>query len=388
MAVDNLSMRVVKVGEDDSGLGRWSFITMEGQGGRKVTFITAYRICKGAMRGTSTSCKQQMKVINNQEMKQGKFASAPDTAYLRRKFIEDLFLFIQSLKEAGHAIVLGLDANETTDEATKNGEAAPGSIAWLFEQAELTDVFEACHSTTPDSTTTTPGRYIDRVGIYGIPIQRATLLRAHTPAKSDHLGIAVDLDLTYLFNHACSPLVPPKPRKLTSGNNDAVQKYIAFVQKQFTEHKIVDRCRKLREACENDEFTEQHKQQLYALDKQVTEILLGAENHCSKKTRQRNLWSPALKKAGRELSYWKQRMSTNGQLADGTRELGIELDLPATVQQPMTLSLCQFYHSIALQSYRGIQAQERIQREKFLKKTRRRTGRKRQWRSGASYETD
>ena len=33
MAVDNLSMRVVKVGEDSSGLGRWSYITLEGQGG-------------------------------------------------------------------------------------------------------------------------------------------------------------------------------------------------------------------------------------------------------------------------------------------------------------------------------------------------------------------
>ena len=42
MAVDNLSMRVVKAGEDESGLGRWSYITLEGQGGRKVTFITAY----------------------------------------------------------------------------------------------------------------------------------------------------------------------------------------------------------------------------------------------------------------------------------------------------------------------------------------------------------
>ena len=64
MAVDNLSMRVIKAGEDESGLGRWSYITMEGQGGIKVTFITAYRICSGAMKGTRTSCIQQGKVIN------------------------------------------------------------------------------------------------------------------------------------------------------------------------------------------------------------------------------------------------------------------------------------------------------------------------------------
>jgi hypothetical protein len=118
MAVDHLSMRVMKVGEDESGLGRWSYITVEGQNSRKITFITAYRICKGAMRGTSTSCTQQKKVLNEQEMKAGKETSTPDTIFLRMKFVEDLTRFILALKEAGHAIVLGLDANETPEEAT------------------------------------------------------------------------------------------------------------------------------------------------------------------------------------------------------------------------------------------------------------------------------
>ena len=43
MAMDHLSMRETKVGEDQSGLGRWSYLTMEGQDRRKVTFITAYQ---------------------------------------------------------------------------------------------------------------------------------------------------------------------------------------------------------------------------------------------------------------------------------------------------------------------------------------------------------
>ena len=96
MAVDHLGLRVVKVGEDDSGLGRWSYITVEGQDGRKITFITAYRICKGAMKGTSTSCTQQMKVLNNQEMKANKATSNPDTKFLRQKFVEHLILFINA----------------------------------------------------------------------------------------------------------------------------------------------------------------------------------------------------------------------------------------------------------------------------------------------------
>mmetsp|Transcript_9968 Transcript_9968/g.14363 ORF Transcript_9968/g.14363 Transcript_9968/m.14363 type:complete len:305 (-) Transcript_9968:240-1154(-) len=54
MAFDHLGMRVVKAGEDDSGLGRWSYVTVEGQDKRRITFITAYRICGGPMKGTNT----------------------------------------------------------------------------------------------------------------------------------------------------------------------------------------------------------------------------------------------------------------------------------------------------------------------------------------------
>jgi hypothetical protein len=239
-------------------------------------------------------------VIEQQEMQQGKRTSNIDTNFLRTKFVEDLAPFIQSLKEAGHVIVLGLDANETPSECVRDNEVKQGSISWLLEQTELQEVFKLQHSSHPDSTTTTPGRFIDRVAVYGIPIQRVTLLRANEPGKSDHMGIAVDLDLKFLFTNACSPLVFPTPRKLTSGNTKSVKKYIEFVQKQFTIHKIVERCRKLREACDADEFTNDHKQQLFSLDKQVTEILLGAENQCSTKRQTRILWSPALKRRGRK----------------------------------------------------------------------------------------
>jgi len=318
MAVDNLSMRVIKVGEDESGLGRWSYITLEGQDGRKLTFITAYRICKGTMKGTSTSCMQQQKVIHNQEMKQGVQTSSIDTTYLREKFIHDLMLFIQSLQEEGHALVLGLDANETPPESMKNDTPKEGSISWLLEQTGLEEVFESRFGEIPDSTTTTPGRFIDRVAVYGIPVQRATILRAHMPARSDHLGIVVDLDLKYLFNNACSPLAQFHPRKLTSGNQEAVNKYVSFIRKQFSEHKIVDRCHRLKEAIRTDTFSESHRQQLFALDNQVTEILIGAENQCSKKKVGRNLWSLALQKAGKEIVYWKGRLSSNGHADEGT----------------------------------------------------------------------
>ena len=122
----------------------------------------------------------------------------------------------------------------------------------------------------------------------------------------------------------------------------------------------------MKEAIRTDTFGETHRIQLFALDKQVTEILLGAENQCSKRRPERNSWSPALQRAGKEINYWKNRLSANGLVDEGTRSLGIELELPNMVQEPMTAQLCKFYLDVAWKSYRGIQRQAREHRDKFL----------------------
>lgn len=137
-------------------------------------------------------------------------------------------------------------------------------------------------------------------------------------------------------------MATPTPRKLTSTNPDAVKKYTAFLKKQFAEHRVIERCQQLLKASYL-EFTESHRRQLFSLDNQITEIMIGAENQCSNKLRARILWSPALRKAGKEICYWKCRLRTNGYLDEGTRELGIYLDLLATIQQPLAISLCQFF---------------------------------------------
>ena len=53
---------------------------------------------------------------------------------------------------------------------------------------------------------------------------------------------------------------------------------------------------------------------------------------------------------------------------EGTRDLGSQLNLPDTIQQPMTSTLCQFYLNIAWKTYRGVKTQARVYRDQFLKK--------------------
>ena len=72
--------RKVKSGADSKG--RWSYITLKGKGTRKVTFITAYRVCQQKSIGTCTISKQQQ----NDFIESGEFG-----VNLRKRLITEFF---------------------------------------------------------------------------------------------------------------------------------------------------------------------------------------------------------------------------------------------------------------------------------------------------------
>ena len=47
--------RKTKSGKDNHGLGRWSFITLQGRDGRKLTIISAYKVCSTPIDPTKTN---------------------------------------------------------------------------------------------------------------------------------------------------------------------------------------------------------------------------------------------------------------------------------------------------------------------------------------------
>jgi hypothetical protein len=51
--------RVVKTRRDDTGCGRWSYITFNGKENKHITVINAYKVCSQHDPGDTTSSKQQ-----------------------------------------------------------------------------------------------------------------------------------------------------------------------------------------------------------------------------------------------------------------------------------------------------------------------------------------
>jgi hypothetical protein len=102
IAIDDCVHRVVSQGSDDTGLGRWAWLRLEGQRGHHLRVISAYRPTTNHSAGTGTVHAQQERY----------FTSKDRDIEPRMAFYTDLFEAVDSWKREGDQIILGIDANE------------------------------------------------------------------------------------------------------------------------------------------------------------------------------------------------------------------------------------------------------------------------------------
>ena len=107
---DRWVSRLQAKGVDPYGLGRWSYMTLQGKGNRLITAITAYRVCKPSIDGTgdTTAYQQQFRSILSSYNDKGMY----NTPEPHRQFVLDLQSWIEHLQIQGHSIIHSLDGNE------------------------------------------------------------------------------------------------------------------------------------------------------------------------------------------------------------------------------------------------------------------------------------
>jgi hypothetical protein len=122
-----------------------------------------------------------------------------------------------------------LDANQSHGECFAGGKLKPFSIEWLRIQHGMTDPFVNILGSRPNSTTLTPNRDIDFIYTFGISITNISTLSLNTPALSDHIGIAFDIDLESFFSSKYSSIADASPQMLSAGNKKTVDTYIDYM---------------------------------------------------------------------------------------------------------------------------------------------------------------
>jgi hypothetical protein len=87
-------------GNDNTGLGRWSWTRMQGMRARHTTIISAYRPCTPSTPGETTAYEQHARYFG------------AESACPRELMLTDLAVFIQTQQAKGDIIILGMDINE------------------------------------------------------------------------------------------------------------------------------------------------------------------------------------------------------------------------------------------------------------------------------------
>ena len=94
-ATDQVAHRVSATGHDESGLGRWTWMSIQGKGNHLLRIVTGYRPCEAP--GVSTTYQQQQRF----------FRSHSDNRDPRTAFYEDLFHQVNLWKQNGDNLIMG-----------------------------------------------------------------------------------------------------------------------------------------------------------------------------------------------------------------------------------------------------------------------------------------
>lgn len=280
------STRVTRTEEDPWRMGRWIAMTMQGKGGKAITFICAYQVVndKGSIHRPRTAYKQQWMMLRN--------STNPDPDP-RKAFVRDLMSTIKKERDRGNEVILMLDANDYL-----TGPKSP--LGQALREASLVDVYQHVHAPHDEladelATHNRGTKCIDFIyasaGI--LPHVKRCGITAFQEGVtfSDHRGIFIDVNLRSILG---SPqmLLPKKMRGVQCNHPAVVKKYTPAVQKYMDDHKVEQRAAAMKTPTE-----------IEGVDKDVTRAMLHAQRKHG--NRFATPWSSKLIKAKKLVRYWK-----------------------------------------------------------------------------------
>ena len=298
-----------KTSQDE--LGRWSRVTMEGKGHKKVTIFSVYRVCKNTLEkaGGETVWFNEYKALLERGDKQ------PDP---RQQVLDDLEEAIHSIRQdEHHQVIIMMDANESH---RKEGKSKLGDF---IRRVGLIDCHQYSHpdlkesptyaeaSTQIDYCLVTPD-VIDSIKQSGItPLHYAV-------QGADHRSIWLDLDADMLLGGKVKAPIGPPVRGLKLTNVRVKKMYQDKLQDYIRQHRMREKIEviakglqeadKITKKNEREEGIRRWAEELDKWDKLFTDLMLASERKCNRTGLTRTyLWSRPLVHEGQSITYWKAR---------------------------------------------------------------------------------
>ena len=278
-------------GVDPQGMGRWSYITINGRNKKKLTIISAYRAGKTRIQesGPSTAFTQQWDFMEER---------GDTTIDVRKQMTKDLSTFIKTLATKRQEIILYIDANEEFDTGGKG-------IAKLVPDCNLINPITQAHGYINE-----PETYIrekDRIYFIFCTLNITAFITAcgitsyDVVAPSDYQGEFLDIKLQQFLANSFQEVTYHTSRKIQTRDSVGVITYKEHLREFTTTHHIFDRINNLKHKLSKRQLKIDDMIEINDLNDLITKGMIASKNKILNRQNQYP-WSPTLEQAILEVS--------------------------------------------------------------------------------------
>jgi hypothetical protein len=250
--------------------GRWCGYTLIGKDNKEIMVLTAYNVSqhKNAKVGDDTLYNQQTALYKLKDIRD------PDP---KKLFIEDLTALVKKARTEDKDIILTGDFNELVGDD-------PTGMVKVISAGGLTDAHSYQHGIVDITTYTRGTKRLDYVFV--TPRMVDHILRSgyepfHARIASDHRGYFVDFALAGFLDRQLPSIYSATSRAIRGTHPKNITKYVEHLHKVFKMRDIYRRVKLQKNWYE--------KKKLEALDREITAVMLEAEEQC--RIHHREPWS-------------------------------------------------------------------------------------------------
>jgi len=315
--------RAVTTSHDESGLGRWSYIKLQGKEDKRYIILSGYRVCENQQvdMGSNNTYNQQYRLLHQKGHRN------PDP---RTQFVNDLIQVINKWRAQQKAVLICIDANENPQKQSTQG------ITRIFTETDLVDLHTSRYSnqTQPPmyNRGTTPIDLCAGSIEFTNALDRAWYLPFGLPAglKGDHHTLGLDFNTEKLFNQQVAPMKKVPSRGVHSNDMKLVKNFCTQVTTECQNQSIYER---IHSFTAKTTLTSSDHKDLDTLDADITKILINADRNCVKAGD--SPWSPQLHTAYLVHHYWSLKLSQQKTRRDYPQAYSsIESQVPHTQLYP------------------------------------------------------
>ncbi|OEU19894.1 hypothetical protein FRACYDRAFT_235957 [Fragilariopsis cylindrus CCMP1102] len=308
--------------------GRWCGYTLIGKDNKEIMVLTAYNVSqhKNAKVGDDTLYNQQTALYKLKDIRD------PDP---KKLFIEDLTALVKKARMEDKDIILTGDFNELVGDD-------PNGMVKVISAGGLTDAHSHQHGIVDITTYTRGVKRLDYVFV--TPRLVDHILRSgyesfHSRIASDHRGYFVDFALAGFLDRQLPSIFSASSRAIRGTHPKNITKYVEHLHKVFKMRDIYRRVKLQKNWYE--------KKKLEALDREITAVMLEAEEQC--RIHHREPWSEEVNEVMTtanilriHLSSLKNNIDCSNQIQQKQLLLKNQIQLPdAIAEASKALSIAQ-----------------------------------------------